>query len=152
VPDYLTLKPQKPHTKNMNLTPTIFVVVHGGIVTNIINHNTTPPRVVVLDMDALQVGDPCFSVSRIDLAEDMHANVQREIADYLDDTPPTIKEYAEEMDCAILCHDCAYALQLRHYTKEGVQVLRHAPDPCDYHTADEWRAALADGSAAELTH
>ena len=65
---------------------------------------------------------------------------------------PTIEELAESLDCAILCHDCAYALQLRHYTKEGVQVTRHAPDPCDYHTADEWRAALADGSAAELTH
>jgi hypothetical protein len=136
-----------------NMTPTLFVVVHGGCVTNIINHNLSEiPRVVVLDMDALHIGDPCFSVSRIDLAEDMDANVQREIADYLDDTPNPIKELAESLDCAILHRAGAIALQLRYYTKGGVQITRHQPDNGDFYTLEEWQSAIKDGSAAELTH
>lgn len=132
----------------------IIITIKSGIIAAAYHAGTEPINVklLIVDTDGLDVGEPLRAAGiEIDPLREADSEVIKEVARY-NSTVRSIEELAGSLDCAILCHDCAYALQLRHYTKEGVQVTRHAPDPCDYHTADEWRAALADGSAAELTH
>lgn len=51
---------------------------------------------------------------------------------------------AEEFDATILTDkDGDFAILRRYYERDGRQIVRHAPDRCDYHSTQAWIEADA---------
>ena len=58
---------------------------------------------------------------------------------------------ADENNCYIKTDkEGNYALARREYDEEGIEQVKYAPAPCNYHSEAEWRAATAEQIQAWL--
>ena len=62
-----------------------------------------------------------------------------------------IQEIANALNASIIeDRDGDVALLGRIYNEEGVPVVRHRPDPCDFHPVEKWEAMTAEQAAAAV--
>lgn len=64
---------------------------------------------------------------------------------------PRLRGFAERNNCSVhLDRDLDVAIQARHYTSDGMKVVRHTPDPCHFYTTEKWAEAWDQGRASDL--
>lgn len=52
--------------------------------------------------------------------------------------PEIIQELCIKHNAYVKEVDGYFAVCRRHYNDDGIEEVRHTPDPCDFHPLDEW--------------